>query len=109
MIVTLNRPTLNWGTYRPGYYFGLRARHPRSPLFGFMWYDAGKYEGLSQSRHACQDSDRMSTYGWHRHNSKDFGQQVCLYRVVSPDQHEYSYNFLISNIHNALHSISMIQ
>ena len=43
-----------------------------------MWYDAGKYEGLSQSRHACQDSDRMSSYGWTRHNAKDFGQQVCL-------------------------------
>merc|ERR1712176_1385429 len=43
-----------------------------------MWYDAGKYEGLAQSRHACQDSDRLSTYGWHRHNAKDFGQQIVF-------------------------------
>eukprot|EP01083_Nonionella_stella_P004423 12790_1 len=70
--------TLNWGTYRPGYYFGLRARHPRSPLFGFMWYDAGKYEGLGQSRHACQDSDKLGTYGWYRHNADDFGQQIIF-------------------------------
>eukprot|EP01084_Bolivina_argentea_P200055 342156_1 len=76
LLSNAKEPTLNWNTYRPGYYFGLSARHPRSPLFGFMWYDAGKYEGLSQIRHACQDSDRLSTYGWHRHNAKDFGQQI---------------------------------
>jgi len=73
---------LKWGTNRPGYYFGLRARHPRSPLFGFMWYDAGRFEGLQQVRHAAQDSDRLSTYGWHRHNADDFGQQV-LYDALT--------------------------
>ena len=41
-----------------------------------MWYDGGKYEGIGQMRHECSDNDQLSTYGWHRHNGDDFGQQV---------------------------------
>ena len=26
-----------WGTYRPNLYFGTRATHPDSPVFGIMW------------------------------------------------------------------------
>lgn len=29
-----------WGTFRPNVYFGVKARVPKSPLFGIMWYDA---------------------------------------------------------------------
>ena len=82
-----DKPSLKWGTHRPGYYFGLRARHPRSPLFGFMWYDAGKYESISAARHACQDGDKLSTYGWHRHNGDDFGQQVLT--IQCPHIHKH--------------------
>lgn len=31
-----------WGTYRPGYYYGLRMRVPRSLVFGLMWWDHKK-------------------------------------------------------------------
>jgi Glycosyl hydrolase family 63 N-terminal domain len=29
---------LNWGTYRPGTYFGLKAKNKHSPVMGMMWY-----------------------------------------------------------------------
>ncbi|CAG4959165.1 unnamed protein product [Colias eurytheme] len=35
----LDVPERYWGSYRPGVYFGLKSREPRSPVFGMMWYE----------------------------------------------------------------------
>jgi len=33
----LEVPSLFWGSYRPGVYFGLKTRSPKEVLFGLMW------------------------------------------------------------------------
>ena len=37
-----------WGTYRPGVYFGVKARSPRSPSFGIMWYNAERTDSINR-------------------------------------------------------------
>ncbi|CAG9136655.1 unnamed protein product [Plutella xylostella] len=32
-------PERYWGSYRPGNYFGMKTRDPRSPVMGLMWYE----------------------------------------------------------------------
>lgn len=34
----LDVPERFWGTYRPGVYFGLKTRDPKSLVTGLMWY-----------------------------------------------------------------------
>lgn len=71
-----HKESLYWGTYRPQYYFGVRARTPRSLLAGLMWI--GVKDGRYHVRHVCQDSDELSTYGWTEHNGRDYGHQVVV-------------------------------
>ncbi|KAK4597669.1 hypothetical protein RGQ29_015261 [Quercus rubra] len=71
-----HRESLYWGTYRPHVYLGIRARTPRSLLAGLMWI--GVKDGRYAMRHVCQDSDELSTYGWTRHNGRDFGHQILV-------------------------------
>ncbi|XP_022725562.1 mannosyl-oligosaccharide glucosidase GCS1-like isoform X2 [Durio zibethinus] len=71
-----HKESLYWGTYRPNVYFGIRARTPRSLIAGLMWI--GIKDGRYFVRHVCQDSDGLSTYGWTRHNGRDFGHQLLV-------------------------------
>ncbi|KAA0034203.1 hypothetical protein IC582_023286 [Cucumis melo] len=71
-----HKESLYWGTYRPHVYLGIRARTPRSLLAGLMWI--GVQNGRYVMRHVCQSSDELSTYGWTRHNARDFGHQVLV-------------------------------
>ncbi|XP_031477649.1 mannosyl-oligosaccharide glucosidase GCS1-like [Nymphaea colorata] len=71
-----HRESLYWGTYRPHVYLGIRARTPRSLIAGLMWI--GVKDGRYHLRHICQDSDDLSTYGWTKHNGRDYGHQVLV-------------------------------
>lgn len=65
-----------WGTYRPNLYFGTRPRLPNSLLTGFMWFGLDDIQNFDQIRHSCELGDRLSQYGYTRHNGRDFGQQT---------------------------------
>lgn len=73
----LGRPSLYWGSYRPGVYFGLKTRDVHSPVVGLMWYRPTRLrpggEGL---RHWCEQGDQLPGYGWERHDAADFGVQA---------------------------------
>ncbi|XVF02716.1 hypothetical protein REPUB_Repub04eG0198300 [Reevesia pubescens] len=71
-----HKESLYWGTYRPHVYFGIRSRTPKSLIAGLMWI--GIKDGRYYMRHVCQDSDELSTYGWTRHNGRDFGHQLLV-------------------------------
>ncbi|KAK7246974.1 hypothetical protein RIF29_41848 [Crotalaria pallida] len=69
-----HKESLYWGTYRPQVYFGIRARTPQSLIAGLMWI--GVKGGRFHLRHVCRHEDELSTYGWTKHNGRDFGHQV---------------------------------
>ncbi|CAG9789851.1 unnamed protein product [Diatraea saccharalis] len=70
----LDVPQRYWGSYRPGVYFGMKSREPKSPVFGLMWYDlaAVSHKGI---RHWCDQNDNLPSYGWLRHDGISFGEQ----------------------------------
>ena len=37
-VTGLDVPDRYWGSYRPGVYFGMKTREPKSLLAGFMWF-----------------------------------------------------------------------
>ncbi|KAL5717632.1 mannosyl-oligosaccharide glucosidase [Ranunculus cassubicifolius] len=76
-----HKESLYWGTYRPQVYFGVRARTPESLIAGLMWI--GVKDGRYSIRHVCQDSDELGTYGWTRHNGRDYGEQVIVDQDVT--------------------------
>ncbi|XP_052204412.1 mannosyl-oligosaccharide glucosidase GCS1-like isoform X2 [Diospyros lotus] len=71
-----HKESLYWGTYRPHVYLGIRARTPQSLVAGLMWI--GVKDRRYSMRHICQDSDELKTYGWTRHNGRDYGHQTLL-------------------------------
>ncbi|KAL7609119.1 mannosyl-oligosaccharide glucosidase GCS1 [Lactuca sativa] len=71
-----HKESLYWGTYRPQVYFGVRARTPESLVAGLMWL--GIKDGRYFMRHVCQDADDLQTYGWNKHNGRDYGHQVLI-------------------------------
>lgn len=72
----LSVPDRYWGSYRPGVYFGLKTRDPRSPVFGLMWYLPSF--GPGEIRHWCDQGDNLPSYGWVRHDGVNFGHQVII-------------------------------
>ena len=64
-----------WGTYRPGLYFGLRPRAPKSLIFGLMWMDPTRRDALSNIRHQAEERDGLAQYGWLAHDGEVFGHQ----------------------------------
>lgn len=70
---------LYWGTYRPGHYFGLKVRHPRSPVFGLMWFTPSTYTGGNfPLRHWCEQGDGVQRFGWQQHDGRSFGVQQIV-------------------------------
>ncbi|CAJ2677586.1 mannosyl-oligosaccharide glucosidase GCS1-like protein [Trifolium pratense] len=69
-----HKESLYWGTYRPHLYLGIRARTPQSLMAGLMWI--GVKDGRYHLRHVCRQEDDLSTYGWKKHNGRDYGHQV---------------------------------
>ncbi|CAM6105240.1 unnamed protein product [Calypogeia fissa] len=71
-----HRERLFWGTYRPHLYFGIRSRTPKSLLAGLMWI--GTTDGSYALRHTCEEGDKLSRYGWLRHDGATYGRQELL-------------------------------
>ncbi|KAK7399994.1 hypothetical protein VNO78_11192 [Psophocarpus tetragonolobus] len=71
-----HKETFYWGTYRPQLYLGLRARTPKSLIAGLMWIVVK--DGTYHLRHVCKHEDNLTTYGWTKHNGRDFGHQVLV-------------------------------
>ncbi|XP_043216591.1 mannosyl-oligosaccharide glucosidase-like isoform X1 [Amphibalanus amphitrite] len=68
-----------WGSYRPGAYFGLKARHPRSPVTGLMWFTPAMFQGGELPlRHWCEQGDGLDRYGWLQHDGRHFGVQELV-------------------------------
>lgn len=67
-------PSYRWGTYRPNVYFGVKARVPKSPLFGLLWTDADNKREM-KIRHDCEERDQFQRYGWLAHDGRSFGIQ----------------------------------
>lgn len=97
MVITpLNSPKMNadnstsaavnpdrfWGTYRSNVYFGMKARSPRSPVFGFMWL-AHANQMPPPIRHWCDQGDGIPKYGWLKHDGVNFGIQEIEEKTYS--------------------------
>lgn len=65
-----------WGTLRPQLYFGLRTKHPESPLFGLLWYRQPQERMIYDLpiRHWCEHGDNVK-FTWIAHDAKNFGRQ----------------------------------
>ena len=67
-----------WGTYRSGYYLGMKTRSARSPIVGLMWMrqyvDLRSVHG-DLLRHKC-NQDNQLRYGWMKHDGVYFGEQA---------------------------------
>ncbi|CAE8678850.1 unnamed protein product [Polarella glacialis] len=61
---------MQWGTYRPGVYFGVKGRHPGSLLMGLAW---GSIDG-EVLRHECQ-SGELEAFNWLEHDGESYGLQ----------------------------------
>ncbi|KAL6776504.1 hypothetical protein ACKKBG_A21415 [Auxenochlorella protothecoides x Auxenochlorella symbiontica] len=64
-----------WGTYRPGYYLGMRPRHPTSLVTGLMWVDFTRSDWFTSIRHEALQSDDLGFYGWLEHDGENYGIQ----------------------------------
>jgi mannosyl-oligosaccharide glucosidase len=77
-----NDDSLLWGPYRPNLYFGMRPRVSKSFSFGLMWTSVANGQlGINTLRHSCEQSDRMSEYGWSRYHPRTGGVQI----IVDPE------------------------
>ena len=43
-------------------------------MAGLMWI--GVKDGRYHLRHVCKNEDELGTYGWTKHDGRDFGHQV---------------------------------
>lgn len=60
-----------WGTWRPGIYFGTKAKSLSYPLAtGIMW--TSSLEAGNKFRHQTQQ-DELSTFEWNKHDGSSFG------------------------------------
>lgn len=90
-----------WGTYRSHLYFGLRNRHPLSPLFGMAWYKQPREEQITSlpMRHWCNLGDG-AVYMWEDHDGASFGHQNITDGALGIEtdwiNHEHSWRAKVS-------------
>ncbi|RYG92445.1 hypothetical protein EON65_59210, partial [archaeon] len=64
----------DWGTFRPGYYFGLKSKTPKRPwATGILWSDSSRM----RYRHTTEQ-DEISKFEWIRHDGESFGTQELV-------------------------------
>uniref|UniRef100_A0AC34FYZ9 Mannosyl-oligosaccharide glucosidase n=1 Tax=Panagrolaimus sp. ES5 TaxID=591445 RepID=A0AC34FYZ9_9BILA len=68
--------TLSWGTFRAPLYFGLRMRHPDSPLFGLMWFRQTTTAHNLVLKHYCEDDGVRCM--WSDADGETFGSQPIV-------------------------------
>ncbi|CAI2730220.1 unnamed protein product [Schistosoma spindalis] len=75
--------SLFWGSYRPGIYFGMKHRSPKSLLFGVMWTIQDP-ENFAY-RHSCDQYDGVLSYNWLEHDGRTFGTQqiVDIHHIIT--------------------------
>lgn len=59
---------LQWGTYRPGLYMGIKSLTALSPNFGLMWFSQQDPQWYDHIRHEATKTDNMKTYYWAEHD-----------------------------------------
>lgn len=67
-----------WGTFRSGHYFGLKTLAQHSLVFGLVWFENRIIENDIKIRHWCDQSDKLTKYGWLKHDFHSFGKQQIL-------------------------------
>ncbi|TPP63349.1 Mannosyl-oligosaccharide glucosidase [Fasciola gigantica] len=76
---------LFWGTYRPGFYFGLKHRSPQPLIFGLIWTVQDIRN--PRFRHVCDSHDgvlrqyptiQFYSYNWIEHDGRNFGTQQIV-------------------------------
>jgi mannosyl-oligosaccharide glucosidase len=63
-----------WGSYRPGFYFGMKTSTPEdgnSMSTGIMWGDTSR----KQFRHDTKQGE-LARFEWNRHDGKNYGRQI---------------------------------
>lgn len=60
-----------WGSFRPQLFFGVRAAHSKSPLFGLHWTSAASRRLRYDMHH---HASRPRSFGWMWHNGRS-GEQ----------------------------------
>ena len=68
--------TPTWGTYRPGYYFGLRRAAPLSTVAGLMWTHPSHDDALQSIRHEARQEHGIQKWGWQVHDGSTYGRQT---------------------------------
>jgi hypothetical protein len=72
------KPRIEWGSYRPDIYFGLKCRWLDSPPLGATSISTGilwwKDQDLDAMRHQTKQ-DQLRRFEWLRHNGRDYGEQ----------------------------------
>lgn len=64
---------LQWGTYRPGLYMGIKSLTALSPNFGLMWFSQQDPQWYDHIRHEATKTDNMKTYYWAEHDGGTLG------------------------------------
>ncbi|CAD7700286.1 unnamed protein product [Ostreobium quekettii] len=72
------RRRMLWGTYRPGLYFGLRTRLPKSLLTGLAWFQPASRDAMNSVRHLAGAPPGATKFGWLRHDGANFGIQEVV-------------------------------
>ncbi|GAA5975706.1 hypothetical protein JCM11641_005843 [Rhodosporidiobolus odoratus] len=67
--------SLLFGSWRPGLYFGLRAKLPSTLMTGLMWWGAQDYQSFNQPRHDCDQRDGLS-YTFVEHDGRSAAKEV---------------------------------
>lgn len=92
-----NATAVEWSTYRPNLYFGLKPRLPESLLTGLIWHGTQSLPALARSssliqsdrshdgnmsytgvRHSCEQDDGVTSYNYLKHDGRSFAIQEIV-------------------------------
>jgi hypothetical protein len=72
--ITSPLPLPQWGSFRPGIYFGMKTRTPIALNTGIMWA-AGKVGDQHKVRHEAVQ-DELAQFHWIKHDGRHFGMEM---------------------------------
>lgn len=74
----LDVPSMYWGTYRPGLYFGMQTRSQETLSLGLMWFTQKIGSSGLDIRHWCDQWSSIKKYSWLQHDGENFGIQEIV-------------------------------